>query len=45
MSTHVDSIHHGFHESHPLVGFHQWGIPKIDGLFHGKSQAKTDDWG
>ena len=30
-----------------IWGFPQsWGIPKIDGLFHGRSQSKMDDdWG
>ena len=27
-------------------GFHKWRIPKLVGLFHGKSQQKMeDDWG
>ena len=26
-------------------GFLKWGYPKMDGLFHGKSQYKTDDLG
>ena len=24
-------------------GFHKWGYPKMDGLFHGKSKNKMDD--
>ena len=26
-------------------GFHKWGYPKIDGLFHGKSENQMDDYG
>jgi len=28
-------------EHHLYGGFHKWGIPKMDGLFHGKSQPKN----
>jgi len=27
----------------PYGGFHTWGIPKMIGLFHGKTQSKMDD--
>jgi hypothetical protein len=26
-----------------VAGFHTWRIPKMDGLFHGKSENKMDD--